>query len=222
MDASQVAQPNNTVTSSPAPQQGTSTQQALTSDFETFLRMLTTQAQNQDPLEPLDSSEYAAQLAQFSMVEQQTKTNNMLESLVNKLSAVNMNELSNWIGMEARAFAPGHFNGAPITVSAAPVASADAAFLIVRDQSGSQVDRVAIPISADPVIWDGVDDAGNPVQTGAYSFAVQSLKNGQVILEEAAPVYNKVIEAQIQNGEVVLILEGGDAILASAVSAVRA
>ncbi len=37
----------------------------LSSDFETFIKMLTTQAKYQDPLEPLDSSEYAAQLAQF-------------------------------------------------------------------------------------------------------------------------------------------------------------
>ena len=43
---------------------------AVTSDFETFLNMLTAQAKDQDPLEPIDSTEYAAQLAQFSMVEQ--------------------------------------------------------------------------------------------------------------------------------------------------------
>ena len=53
----------------------------LSSDFETFIRMLTTQAKYQDPLEPIDSSEYAAQLAQFSMVEQQVKSNDILAQL---------------------------------------------------------------------------------------------------------------------------------------------
>ncbi|MEM9127629.1 MAG: flagellar hook capping FlgD N-terminal domain-containing protein, partial [Pseudomonadota bacterium] len=67
--------------------QPTSTPQAnaLTSDFETFLLMLTAQARNQDPLEPLDSSQYASQLAQFSMVEQQVQTNDLLSSLSNAL-----------------------------------------------------------------------------------------------------------------------------------------
>ena len=54
---------------------------ALSSDFETFLQMLTVQARYQDPLEPLSSSDYAAQLAQFSMVEQQVLTNDQLGNL---------------------------------------------------------------------------------------------------------------------------------------------
>ena len=57
------------------------TQSALSADFETFIKMLTTQAKYQDPLEPLDSSEYAAQLAQFSMVEQQVLSNDLLKWL---------------------------------------------------------------------------------------------------------------------------------------------
>ena len=55
----------------------------LSSDFETFLQMLTAQARYQDPLEPIDSSEYASQLAQFSMVEQQVLSNDLLTSLTN-------------------------------------------------------------------------------------------------------------------------------------------
>ena len=49
------------------------TQNAVTSDFQTFIQMLTTQAENQDPLNPMDSAEYASQLASFSSVEQQVK-----------------------------------------------------------------------------------------------------------------------------------------------------
>jgi flagellar basal-body rod modification protein FlgD len=43
----------------------------LSSDFETFLKMLTTQLKNQDPMNPVDSADYAVQLATFSSVEQQ-------------------------------------------------------------------------------------------------------------------------------------------------------
>ena len=53
----------------------------LSSDYTLFLRLLTTQMQNQDPLNPMDSADYAMQLATFSGVEQQVRSNQLLESL---------------------------------------------------------------------------------------------------------------------------------------------
>ena len=50
-------------------------------DFNTFLVMLTTQLQNQDPLNPIESSDYAVQLATFSGVEQQVRTNQLLQEI---------------------------------------------------------------------------------------------------------------------------------------------
>ena len=52
-----------------------SSNSALSSDFETFLKMLTVQMENQDPLNPVDSADFAVQLATFSSVEQQVLTN---------------------------------------------------------------------------------------------------------------------------------------------------
>ncbi|WP_245706382.1 flagellar hook capping FlgD N-terminal domain-containing protein [Ruegeria marina] len=192
------------------------------SDFDTFIRMLTTQARYQNPLEPLDSSEYASQLAQFSMVEQQTKTNDTLVALVEKLGATDMARLSSWIGKEARAIAPAHFSGQPITISPAPLAAADKAFIVVRDSAGEIVDRFEVPISAEPVTWSGQDETGSLRPEGLYSFAIQSYEAEELLLEEASAVYHPVTEAQIEGNEVILILEGGQAILASMVTGVRA
>lgn len=195
---------------------------SLSSDFDTFIRMLTTQAKYQNPLEPLDSSEYAAQLAQFSMVEQQTKTNDTLTALVAQLGATDMAKLSSWVGMEARAIAPGHFSGEPVTISPAPLVAADKAYLVVRNDDGDIVERYEVPVSAEPLTWTGLKDDGTPQDSGLYSFAIQSYKADELLLEEAAAVYHPVREAQIENGEVILILEGGQAILASMVTGVRA
>ena len=63
---------------------------ALASDFDTFLRMLTTQMQNQDPLNPIDSTDYATQLATFSGVEQQVRTNSLLADLGTWLAETDM------------------------------------------------------------------------------------------------------------------------------------
>lgn len=197
------------------------TAQALSSDFETFLKMLTAQARYQDPLEPIDSSEYAAQLAQFSMVEQQVKTNDSLASLFAQSSESNMASLAGLVGMDARALAPAYFNGTPITVSPNPAAISEQVYLVVHDAAGTEVQRQSVPVSAEPIEWAGVDSDGAPLPTGAYSFTIESVQNGEVILSEQAETYSEVTEAQVQNGQVILILEGGQAILSSSVTALR-
>ena len=63
-------------------------QASLADNFDTFLTILTAQIQNQDPLEPMDSSKFTDQLVQFSGVEQQIKSNKQLEQL---LAATNTN-----------------------------------------------------------------------------------------------------------------------------------
>jgi len=214
--------------SATAAQSRTSTQTAtesqfsgLATDFETFLKMLTAQAKYQDPLEPIDSSEYASQLAQFSMVEQQVKTNGALAAMFGQMSSTSMASLASWVGMEARAVTPAFFDGSPITVSPNPASVSDRVDLVIHDESGTEVQRIATPVSADPIEWDGVDDDGEPFTEGIYSFTVESYFDEKLILDEPAEVYGKVSEAQFQNGQVILVLEGGQAILSSSVTGLR-
>ncbi|SEO06962.1 flagellar basal-body rod modification protein FlgD [Salinihabitans flavidus] len=194
---------------------------ALTSDFETFLKMLTAQAQNQDPLNPLDSSEYAAQLAQFSSVEQQVLTNDLLNNMVVQLGAMGMAQLSNWIGMEARVAAPGYFDGDAIEVLPAPNAGADSADLVVYNGEGTEVDRVNIPISGESYSWDGMGQDGVPLPHGHYHFEVESFVNEESVGASYADVYSRIVEATGENGDTVLVLEGGARISANQVAALR-
>jgi len=54
----------------------------IASNFTTFLQLLTTQLQNQDPLSPMDTNQFTQQLVEFAGVEQQMKTNTSLGTLV--------------------------------------------------------------------------------------------------------------------------------------------
>ena len=195
---------------------------ALSSDFNTFLKMLTAQARYQDPMDPIDSSAYAAQLAQFSMVEQQVKTNDALAALYGQNSENSVASLASWVGMEARAVAPAYFDGGPITVSPNPAAVSDRVDLVVYDKDGNEVQRTTVPISAEPIEWTGVDENGDLFSEGTYSFKIESFKDDELILNEMAEVYGEVAEAQLQNGQVVLIMEGGQAILSTSVTGLRA
>lgn len=193
----------------------------LSSDFETFLKMLTAQARYQDPLEPIDSSEYAAQLAQFSMVEQQVLSNDLLQVLSAQMSAGSISEIAGWIGMEARTTAPVSFDGSPITVIPTSAAGADEAVLVAYDSDGEEVYRKQIDVGSDPVEWTGVADDGTELPPGLYSFKVESRLAGTTIAINAGETYSKITEARRQGAATVFILEGGSAVTAEGVSALR-
>lgn len=213
--------PLTNATSTSATTATTGASAVISSDFETFLKMLTAQAQYQDPLEPIDSSEYAAQLAQFSMVEQQVLSNDLLADLAAHLGSGNMSQMADWIGMEARTTAPVLFQGAPITVNPNPAAAADEVNLVIKDSSGNVVQRLAMPVSAEPVQWGGVTDGGSPFAQGLYSFEVESLRDGEILLAEPAETYARVTEVRQLNGESVVVLEGGSSVLADTVNGLR-
>lgn len=195
----------------------------LSSDFETFIKMLTTQAKYQDPLEPLDSSEYAAQLAQFSMVEQQVLSNDLLTALAGQLGTGTMGQMAGWIGMDGRTSAPVPFDSSPITVIPTPPIGAQAMELVVYDSRGREVDRGALPVSSDPVLWAGVQQNGQPVAPGLYRFEVEATGvNGITLPSSQAETYARIVEVQNIGTEARVIFEGGAEAPASAITALRA
>lgn len=85
-----------------------------------FLKMLTAQMKNQT-LNPIDPTDYATQLATFSGVEQQVKTNDLLATLQSTMSLTGMAQMAvSWVGMEARSTAKVAFDGKPITIYPTP------------------------------------------------------------------------------------------------------
>ncbi|RFP86538.1 flagellar biosynthesis protein FlgD [Rhodobacteraceae bacterium 63075] len=199
----------------------TTGQATLNSDFQTFLEMLTVQATNQDPLNPMESSEYASQLASFSSVEQQVKTNDLLGALGEQLGASTLSQLSSWVGMEARSIAPVTFDGTPQTLHPLLATQADEAYLVVYDENGNEVQRLQVDLGAESVEWAGVDDTGAPFADGAYRFEIENFANGESLGTSPVESYQRVEEAQMLDGQVVLILEGGQPIFSSDVVAIR-
>lgn len=199
----------------------TGTKATLSSDFTTFLQMLTVQMENQDPLNPIDSSDYAVQLATFSSVEQQVVTNDLLEGLAAQMGAMGMAQLAGWVGMDARSSAAGYFDGTPVSLSPSPERLADAATLVVRDASNTIVQRVDVPVSSDTIEWAGVGEDGAPFAAGAYSFELESYANGDLLGTSAVETYTRITEARNDNGTTVLLLEGGAQIAASGITALR-
>lgn len=194
----------------------------ISSDFETFLRMLTVQMQNQDPLNPVDSSDYAVQLATFSSVEQQVQTNDLLRDLQSQMGTSGLAEMANWVGKDARAVAPTYVNGAPVTLYPEVAAGAERAEVVVRDSAGTEVGRLAIPTSQSPVEWAGVTTDGYPYPSGNYTFDVLSYSGDDFLGTTQAATYAPVTEVQRKpSGETVVVLAGGVKVAASDITALR-
>ncbi len=193
----------------------------ITSDFETFLTMLTTQMQYQDPLNPIESTDFAVQLATFSGVEQQVHTNDLLADIQTRLGSQGLSEYASWVGMEVRAVAAAHYDNSPITLHPDPASGAERTVVSVRDATGEEVDRFEIPVSDAAMEWPVSEEAGNPFPAGEYTFHLQSIANNATFSEEQIAVFSEVEELRMINGETRLVLAGGGDIAASEVVAVR-
>ncbi|MBA3912074.1 MAG: flagellar basal body rod modification protein [Rhodobacter sp.] len=210
------------VTSAASANPGTPAPPKITSDFNTFLRMLTVQMQNQDPMNPIDSADYAVQLATFSGVEQQVRTNQLLADLQGRFQQFGMADMASWIGKEARSDAPVLYQGTPVTLSPTPAVGATRAVLAVRDTAGNLVSREEIPVSAEPYQWLGGGMDGTPLPSGLYSISLESLNGETVIDSRPVEHYARVVEARGggTNGTS-LLLEGGIEVPTARVTALR-
>lgn len=219
MDVLQTSPATNTAMISAANSEDAGTQ--LSSDFEVFLQMLTAQMKYQDPLNPVDSTDYATQLATFSGVEQAVLTNDLLKAMTSQMAVGGLSDLASWVGREARSTAPAYFDGEPIRIFPQQVGAADKYELIVRDANGIEQQRLPYVPSGDGVEWAGVGANGAPLSDGLYSFQIVGLTEGVVTSQADVETYSRVTEVRIDAGQTVLIMRGGAVTPSTDVSALR-
>lgn len=194
----------------------------ISGDYETFLKMLTTQMQNQDPLNPIESSDYAVQLATFSGVEQQVRTNELLETLAGKLGTNSLETLADWVGKEVRVAAPSYHDGtAGIVLSLDPPDDADRTELIVTNAAGKELERVDVTGKKGQILWPQQTGDGGEKDAGVYGFRLESWDGEEKLSNEPVTLYSTVIEAQIGDDGAQLVLNGGSKVSADKVSALR-
>jgi flagellar basal-body rod modification protein FlgD len=83
--------------------QSSTASQKLSGNFDTFLKLLTAQMQNQDPLEPMDTSEFTQQLVAYTEVEQSIEQNKNLETLIAEMRGQSLNSAVSYIGQQVTA-----------------------------------------------------------------------------------------------------------------------
>ncbi|HEX7852889.1 MAG TPA: flagellar hook capping FlgD N-terminal domain-containing protein [Sphingobium sp.] len=159
-------------------QTDTAAKSTIGADFNMFLKLLTTQMQNQDPLDPMDTSQYTQQLVQYSQVEQSIQQTSTLKDIVAKLSGQDMAQASSFIGREARFDSPvsGLDQTGPASWTYYMNGTPQSVVMSVKDASGKVVHQETIsPEAQGRYSWDGNLDSGERAPSGAYTLSVNAV-----------------------------------------------
>ena len=158
-------------------QTGTSALGSLSDNFSSFLSLLMTQLQNQDPTSPLDSNQFTSELVQFTSVQQQIDTNSDLTQLIQLTQASQIEQSTSMIGK-------------PVTVTSSQLSlqdgtaainfnttSAEPIGIAVYNASGVQVQTASLTSSAgaNTWTWNGQNANGTTMPDGAYTVTVNAI-----------------------------------------------
>ncbi len=155
---------------------------SLLGNFDNFLTLFITQLKYQDPLEPMDTSQFTNNLAQLSGVEQAVNTNANLENIASLLSGSAMNQSVSYLDKAVE------FSSDKIQLTSSRVTggfyelseAADSVDIIISDANGVPVRTIPGKASEGKQLaeWDGTDDVGNPMKEGNYQMQVLARKKG--------------------------------------------
>jgi flagellar basal-body rod modification protein FlgD len=175
-------------------------------EFNNFLQLLTAQIKNQDPLSPLDSTQFVEQLATFSSLEQQVKTNVSLEGIASMIGDLHAIVANDWLGQEV-AVASKHvaYEGKPVEFEVNPSLAHDQAVLTVTDSQNNVVWQEALDASSERHSWDGtIANQNAKAASGIYQFQLDLFKDGQPIAQTDAEFISKVTALGNEDGKLVL------------------
>jgi flagellar basal-body rod modification protein FlgD len=177
-------------------------QSSLTTDYDSFLKLLTTQLQNQDPLSPMDSNTFTQQLVAMNGVQQQLLTNNLLTTLVGQgSSAANA---VNLIGKTVQAqSASATLSNGSATWNYQLASTAASATLQVLDSTNNVVYSQAAPnlsTASTPFTWDGTTSSGGKATSGTYTLKVIANDSNLATVSSTVSVGGVVTGVQQVNG----------------------
>lgn len=183
----------------------------ISGNFDTFLQLLLTQLQNQNPLEPLDTSQFTQQLVQFSGVEQAIKTNENLETLA-LLSAANaITGAVSYIGKTVvAAGSSGTLENGSANWSYQVEGGSGTGAFTVRDSAGNQVFTTTGPISegTSTFTWDGRKSDGTLAPNGNYTLSITAADGSGGPLQVATSFSGTVEGVDMSRTEPVLLVNG--------------
>lgn len=184
----------------------------LNGDFTMFLKLLTTQMQNQDPLSPMDTTQYTQQLVQYSQVEQSMAQTSTLKSILSALGTQNLTQASSLIGrtVEADTATAGLTAGTPAQWSWSTPRDAASVVATITDASGRTVDTRTVQVTGTTgtLAWDGKTSSGRQMEDGKYTLSLKALDSSGNSLTSTVHSVGTVSDVQLENGAIRVTVNG--------------
>jgi flagellar basal-body rod modification protein FlgD len=146
----------------------------LADNFQTFLTLLTTQLQNQNPLDPLDTNQFTQQLVQFAQVEQQLKSNDQLSTLVSLQKTMQSTQALSYVGQTVVTDGSSSdlgANGAQWSLTAKTDVNATVTITAANGQTAF-TGTYNMPQGTHGFVWDGKGNDGTLWPAGTYKISV--------------------------------------------------
>ena len=188
---------------------------------DAFLTMLVTQMKNQDPLNPVENTEFTAQLAQFSSLEQMFNINDNLKNIQMSQSSLNNTQAINIIGKEVKAEGNSikHTAGGETNINYKLSSAAKEVKTSIYDNRGELV-RVISESAKDSgehtFVWDGKDNLGNIMSDATYSFMTNAVDISGTDIAVTPLIRGSVTGVSFDNGNT-LISVGGQSVSMSSI-----
>lgn len=184
---------------------------SLAQNFENFLTLLTTQLQNQDPLSPLDSTQFTTQLVQFASVEQQIGQNARLDEILKIQGGSQAVSAVNFLDNIVEAFgATAALKDGAATYTYTLPADAKAATITIENEAGETVRTIEGETAKGKhtLVWDGKNNQGVAQPEGKYSIKIAANDANGEPLQALTGVIGKVTGVTVEDGQLVLDLGG--------------
>ena len=178
----------------------------LNQNFETFLALLTAQLRNQDPLSPVDSNQFTAQLTQMAGVEQQLLTNDLLTSLLAAQGGSGLSGAANYIGKDASAvWSATRLKDGEATWSYELATDATDVELQVLDSAGKVVWSGPAPEKGEGVhdfTWNGQTTGGGQMEDGGvYTLKVTAKTGSGTAVDSQVLIRGRITGVELYDGQ---------------------
>ncbi|AXE64678.1 putative basal-body rod modification protein FlgD [Hyphomonas polymorpha PS728] len=180
----------------------TSSNNQMGSEYNSFIKLLTAQVRNQDPLSPMDSTQFVEQLATFSSLEQLVNSNTALASIASMISDLNGLMASQWLGEEvtfASSWMP--YTGSPATYSYEAPQGTTKSVLTVKDADGNAVWTETLDPEKTVFSWNGqLTSGGVATEDKMYEFVIDYYEDNAFKGTAVPNVITKVTDIVSEGG----------------------
>ena len=188
---------------------GSNSMQQLSGNFDTFLQLLTTQLQNQDPTSPMDTNQFTQQLVEYSQVEQQIDTNTNLQSLISQGSSQSAAYATSYLGKNVTVSGgQGSLTSGEASWNYNLGAAASSTVLTVTNASGQTVYTAQGSNNQgnNSFTWNGEDNNGNQQPDGTYPLSVAAADSSGTAITSTVTSSGQVSEVDMSSGTPQLVI----------------